>query len=519
MNKEFRKYADEVVSGKIVAGHLVKLACRKYLSWLDGERDDIEFREDKAKKVENFINRLKHQTGKGFYNKPFILQDWQKWVVYNMFGFYYRGTDRRVINNAYIQISRKCGKTSLASAIGLYAMIADGEPGAEVDIVAPTRAQSQICLASATEYIGTVNKGGLFTTLRNKIKFPNRKAFMQIMSSDAKFGDGFNSHVGILDEYHAFETNKVADLIVSSMGARTNPMMIYITTAGFNLYGPAKEYRDMCVELLQGLKDDDSVFAAIYELDSQDDWTDSNNWKKAVPSLGVTVSKSYIEKQIRMARNNTSTEVNVKTKNLNMWCQSNEVWITHEDLMENMHKIDLADFEGSPCYYGIDLATRKDLAGFAILFPPNPMREKFPDKFVFTVRAFVPEDNLQTSKNADLYRRMKQGGFLITTPGNVTDYDYILNEMKKCTEQTGFPEYVAYDEFNASQFTINAQEIGYNMEPFSQQLGSFNRPTKEFERLLLSGKVVLDYSPLLLWCFQNVTLKEDPITENIKPIK
>lgn len=140
MNKEFRKYADDVVSGKIVAGHLVKLACKKYLSWLDGERDDIEFREDKAKKVENFINRLKHQTGRGFYNKPFILQDWQKWVVYNMFGFYYRGTDRRVINNAYIQISRKCGKTSLASAIGLYAMIADGEPGAEVDIVAPTRA-------------------------------------------------------------------------------------------------------------------------------------------------------------------------------------------------------------------------------------------------------------------------------------------------------------------------------------------------------------------------------------------
>ena len=198
---KYTQYAKAVTDGQIVAGELIKLTCQRYLSWFD--KDDRYFDCDAADRPVKFISKLKHTTGK-FNGKPFILQDWQEFLVYHIFGWKWKETGTRVIRNAYIQIARKCGKTSLLSAIALYCLMCDGEAGAEVDICAPSRDQSNICFTSAKNYAESINKGSLLRSMRNVIIFPKTKSKIKTMSSDSKFGDGFNTSLGIIDEYAAF---------------------------------------------------------------------------------------------------------------------------------------------------------------------------------------------------------------------------------------------------------------------------------------------------------------------------
>ena len=274
IDNKYKQYAQDVIDGKIIAGELIRLACVRYLSWFN--RDDIYFDTEKAERPIKFIAKLKHFTGK-FKGQPFILQDWQKFMIYNIFGWIRKDNGTRLIRNAYIQISRKCGKTSLASAIGLYGLIADNEAGAEVTTVAPSKEQSRIAFKNASSYLESINKFSFFKALRNEIRFDRTKSRFRIMSSDANFGDGFNPSIAIIDEYHAMKDNDIPNVLISGMGMRTQPLMLYITTAGTNLFGPCKKYRDMCEEIMRGVKQDDTVFALIYELDKDDDVEDKNS--------------------------------------------------------------------------------------------------------------------------------------------------------------------------------------------------------------------------------------------------
>jgi len=510
MLEEYKKYALDVVEGTIVAGEMVRLQCQRFLDWFD--RDDIEFRCDRADKPVKFISHLKHTEGE-FYNQPFTLLDWQKFLMYGVFGWYYKGTDTRVINNVYVEISRKNGKTSLCSALALYGIVADGEHGAEVDFAAPSREQANIAFRSATHYAESVHLGSkLFHCLRNTITCKPMKSRIRIMSSDSKLGDGFNPGIGIVDEYHAFSDNGVPEVLQSGMGMRQNPIMFYITTAGFDLSGPCKEYRDMCEDILRGNKVDDSVFALIYEMDADDDWTDESNWKKCCPSLGETVKLSYMRNQVNMAKNNPSMEVGVKTKNLNMWCQSEDVWLSDDVVRSRCEQLDLEDFRGCSCYVGLDLAAVSDLTALSIIIDKD-------GQFYSFSWSFMPQDTYADCFNSQLYRKFRTSApdkFLVT-PGNVTDYDYILDKLVEINEVCPI-QTIFYDSWNSTYLIIKATEMGFMCQPFSQSLGSYNRPTKEWERRMLSGGIVIDYNEALLWCHQNTTLKMDNF-QNVKPIK
>lgn len=518
IDEKYTKYAEGVVNGTIIAGELIRLACQRYLFFVQGGDPDIEFRPSEADRVVNFCKKLKHYEGE-YVGKNFIPCEWQCWMLYNMFGLYRKSTGLRLIRSAYIQIARKCGKSFLASAIGAYMLCADGEAGSQVDIVSPSRKQSAICFESCSKFIQGINKNKLFKILRNEVKFDARSSKLRVMSSDAKFGDGFNTHCGILDEFHAFESNAIPDLLTSSMGMRRQPMMIYITTAGKNYYCPCKDYRDMCENILRGLAHDDSIFSAIYEMDEGDDWLNESNWHKCVPSLREGVAKiDYIRGELTKAKNNPSLLVGVKVKNLNMWCQSADIWIPDKYLDMSMHKVDLNRFpDGELCYMGVDLAKVDDFTAYALLFPPNPEREYFPEKYVFKIRTYCPREFRRTKAqlyNFDKWISEKQ---LTITPGNTTDYDYILRDMVHDSKR--FYMYkAAYDPWNSSQWAINATNIGMCIAPYSQTLASFNRPTKELTRLILQGHVVIDSSALTKWSFKNVELKFD-WNENCKPIK
>lgn len=512
--EKYTKYARDVLEGRITAGYLIKLACKRYMSFL--ERDDMEFRQQAADKPVNFISKLKHTEGQ-FFNKPFILQDWQAFVIYAMFGFYWKDTDKRVCRNAYIQISRKCGKTSLASALALYGLIGDNEPGAEIDFVAPSQEQTRIGFRAASNYAESINRNGILNCLRNTITFNPTKGRVRMMSSDAKLGDGFNPHFAIIDEYHALENNDLPNVMMSGMGMRRNPMMIYITTAGFNIYGPCKEYRDMCEDILKDNKQDDTIFSFIAELDNGDDWFDSKNWKKAIPSLNITVTQDYINQQVTLAKNNVSMEVGVRTKNLNQWVQSSQVWLSDELIKQYMKSVPIEAFKNQIVTAGIDLAAVSDLTVYSIMAPPDESREFYPDKYIFKSFYYLPSECLENNKNWQKYRLWQQHKWLTVNPGNVTDYRYILDDMLGHIENFSFNG-IYYDSWQSTLFIIMATEEGLPCVPFSQSIGNFTKPVKTFELLLRKGDIIIDDNPITRWCFQNVVLKEDN-NQNAKPTK
>jgi phage terminase large subunit-like protein len=313
------------------------------------------------------------------------------------------------------------------------------------------------------------------------------------------------------------ETNDLPNVMMSGMGMRRNPMMIYITTAGFNVYGPCKEYRDMCADILEGEKVDDTIFALIYELDKDDDWIDESKWKKCIPSLNITVEEDYIKQQVTLAKNNVSMEVGVRTKNLNQWVESSQVWISDEIIRASMKPVPMEAFNGQIISAGIDLAAVSDLTVYSIMMSPNPDREFEPDKYVFKSFYYLPSECLENNRNWQKYRLWQQHKYLTVNPGNVTDYRYILDDMKGSMDKFMFNG-IYYDAWQSTLFIIMATEEGLPCVPYSQSIGNFTKPVKTFELLLKKGDIVIDDNPITRWCFQNVVLKEDH-NQNCKPTK
>ena len=508
IDTKFTQYAEDVINNRIVAGELVKLACKRYLSWF--ERDDIYFDQEKAERPVRFIAKLKHFEG-AYAGKNFELVDWQRFLVYAIYGWIRKDDNKRLVRNAYIQISRKCGKTALSAALGLYNLVADGEAGAEVDCVSPSSEQSKIAFKKASAFIEPINKFRLFRALRGEIRFDKNKSRFRIMSSDARFGDGFSPSFCIIDEYHAMQNNDIPNLLVSGMGYRRQPIMFYITTAGFNLFSPCKKYRDMCEEILRGVKQDDTIFALIYELDKDDDIEDSSVWKKCCPSLGITVTDDYMKQQLLMMKNNPSDEVPILTKTFNKWCQSSESWLPYSLILEHTKKVDITTApQNTYSILGVDLAAVSDLTCLSCCYNIDGI-------FYFKTWIFIPEVALEESPNKQMYKDWLKDGLIEVTPGNATDYDYVLNKILEINKYIKVVK-VMYDSWNATQFTENAIQQRVKMEPFSQSLGNFNRPTKEFERLLRLGKVIIDDNEAVRWCFANCTLKVDN-NDNSKPVK
>ena len=409
-------------------------------------------------------------------------------------------------------MARKNGKTALAAGIGLNALFNDDEDGAEVYFAANSRDQVKI---SAWPLCSSFSKsfdpkGKYLKVYRDTIKFDRTLSWLKVLAADSTKLDGPNPSTFILDEYHAAKTNSLKAVLESGQGMRENPLEIIITTAGFDKTGPCYELRKTASEILNGTKNDDSFFMAIYSLDPDDDWTDENVWIKANPNLDVTVKRSYLKKEVKKASNTPSDEVNVKTKNLNVWCDSAVTWIPDDYLTAVLAKVEPDKLEEKDCFCGIDLSAVSDLAAVAFAYITDDMT-------YIKVFYYLPEDALNTKENKQLYGEWHRQGWLTLTPGNVVDYDYILNDLMEADKQC-YINKVGYDDWNATQFVINATNNGLPMEPVSQSIGSFNRPTKEMERMILSKRCVIDDNPITRFCFKNVTMKIDH-NGNTKPSK
>lgn len=516
-SKIYIQYANDILNGNIKACEAIQLACKRFIGWFD--RNDIYFDYEDVDRKIRVVSRLRHFTGK-HNGKHFDLLPWQQFCVANIFGWKYKDSNLRVTRNVFIMVSRKAGKTAFAGALAILCAIADNENGAEIELVANSRQQAKIAFDITSNFCGSVDvhRKKIFKRYRDSIIIDKTKSKIQVLSSDAMGNDGYNSSCFVLDEFHAAKNWDLYNVLKSSQGMRQQPLAIIITTAGFLLNSyPCYEHRQTCLDILKGNKVDDSQFTAIYELDDGDDWCDESNWIKCAPSLGQTVSYEYLREQVLQAKNNPALETGVKTKNFNVFCQTKNVWIPDNYLQKSFGRYDFNDLKDEDCYMGVDLSAVSDLTAVSVMFPPNEERTLYPDKFIFKNYIYLPDSALDESVNSDLYKLWKKQGHLICTNGNVVDYDYILKDILQVYEDT-YLLAIGYDSWNATQFAINATSEGLPLYPYSQSIGNFNKPTKAFEMLLREGKVIMDYNPVVRWCFNNVELKWD-YNANCKPNK
>lgn len=517
MEYTYEKYAEDVENGYIVVCDNIRLAVERYREFQS--RDDIYFDENDVQRKLRFISKMKHTKGQ-FNGKNFIMLPWQQFVMANIFGWKYKSDNTRVTKKVLLLLSRKSGKTAMMAAICLCCMIADGEIGGECDFVANSKAQAAIALEHCQDFASSIDpQQKLFKQYRNEIRCKLTKSKIQVLASDSMGLDGYNASLFLVDEFHAAKTLDLYNVMKSSQGSRLNPLALVISTAGFlvgNQY-PLYSYRETCINILKGLSKDDSQFTMLFELDEDDDWQDEDVWEKCQPSLNQTVNIGYMRDEVNSAINNTSLEVGVKTKTLNIFCQSANTWIPEQKIVDVSEDIDLSKLKNETCFCGVDLSAISDLTAYSLCFPPNEDRSYYPDKYIFKTFIYIPQVALEESSNATTYKSWKYKNLVRITSGNVTDYDEILNDQIEVTKDLSLYE-VAYDSWNASQYATNATNAGLPMKPFSQSLGNFSAPTKLLELLIRSDKCVIDNNEVIRWMFSNIELKTD-WNDNIKPIK
>lgn len=504
-------YAEQVRSGEILVCEYVRLAVRRYYTDLDRALDKGWYFDKKAAmRAIRFIEKLKHTKGE-WAGQRFRLEPWQQFVLWNIFGWKNADGMRR-FRYAYIEIARKNGKTALSAGIGLYMLFADGESRPEVYSAATVKDQAKICFSDAVEIVKATDLKNYLTPYRNSIVYELKGGTMKPLSSDYGTHDGLNPSCGIIDEFHAHKDSGMFDVIKSAFGARRQPLMFIITTAGFDKSGACYAYRENVIKVLRGVNEDDSLFGIIYTLDDKSEWDDPKMWIKANPNLGVSLSADYLADQVKDAKNRPEAVRNVMTKNVDLWVDAERTWILDDAWQKCIGTTAPADLKGCACWGGLDLSNVSDITAYVLLFHEN-------DCFQLLPHFWIPEEKMleKVRKENINYDKWVAEGYVTVTPGNVIDYDFVKADILRIVADYDLRT-SAYDRWNASQTIIDLQNEGMECNPFGQGYGSMSAPTKEFEKLVLTGKIEHFGNPVLRWMLASTLVKTDP-AGNIKPDK
>ena len=505
------QYAQQVLDGEVLVCEFVTLAVKRYYNDLENALDKGWYFDRKAAiRAIGFIEKLKHTKGK-WAGQRFKLESWQQFILWNIFGWMKADGTRR-FRYVYVEIARKNGKTALSAGIGLYMLFADGEARPEVYSAATVKDQARICFSDAVEIVKKTDLKNYLSPYRNSIVYELKGGTMKPLSSDYGTHDGLNPSCGIIDEFHAHKDSGMFDVIKSAFGARRQPLMFIITTAGFNKNGACYAYRSNVIKILQGINEDDSLFGIIYTLDSKEEWDNPKMWIKSNPNLGVSVFPEYLADQVNDAKNRPEAVRNVMTKNVNLWVDAEKTWILDDMWQKCIGTTDIESLRGCQCWGGLDLSNVSDITAFVLLFHEN-------EKFQLLPFFWIPEEKMleKIRKENINYDKWSSLGFVRVTAGNVLDYDFVKADILQIVEVYDLQS-TAYDRWNASQTIIDLQNEGMECSPFGQGYGSMGAPTKEFEKMVLTEKIEHFGNPVLRWMMASTVVKTDP-AGNIKPDK
>ena len=468
----------------------------------------------KADFVVKFIEQLCHTKGI-WAGEKFELIDWQEQIIRDLFGIV-KPNGYRQFNMAYVEIPKKQGKSELAAAIAIYLLCGDGEERAEIYGCAADRQNATIVFDVASDMIRmcpALAKRCKIQASTKRITYLPTNSFYQVLSAEAYSKHGFNIHGVVFDELHTQPDRKLFDVMTKGSGdARQQPLYFLITTAGSDTKSICYEVHQKAKDILDGRKHDSTFYPVIYGAEMDDDWTDPNVWKKANPSLGITVDIEKVRVACESARQNPSEENTFRQLRLNQWTKQAVRWMQLEKW--NACKGDFTpDFlKGRVCYGGLDLSSTTDITAFVLVFPPTSEDEHY-----YVLPYFwIPEENMErrVAKDHVPYDIWAKKHFLQTTEGNVIHYGFIEEFIDELGKVYNIKE-IAFDRWGAVQMSQDLDNLGFTVIPFGQGFKDMSPPTKELMNLVLSGQLRHNGHPILDWNMDNVCVRVDP-AGNIK---
>jgi len=507
-------YIDGVLSGKIKTGELIRLSVQRHVNDLARQGTTefpYQFDSVAGERWIKFAQMCRHWKGEKA-RQNVILEPWQQFHFVNLFGWKRMDGTRR-FRSAYTEVARKNGKTTLCALKAMAHLKIDNEAGAQVYFAATKEEQARIGFGDVQKIINaTPGLPELYKIYTKSVVMGD--SFMKPLGSDSNTQDGYDPSYGIIDEYHAHPDSHMLNVIESGMGSRVQPMIDIITTAGFNRLSPCySEARKTSIEILKGIKQDESHQAMIFSLDDGDDWKDPETWIKSNPNLGVSVRLQFLHDRFTKARNEGgSKEVDFMTKNLNIWTDALAVWVPDDAWMACYEPFTLEDMADYPCYFALDLASTMDTTCLALLFDAGEHLYLYPF-------FLVPDETMEkrTKKDGLQYRQWVRDGHMHTTPGNVTDYDYIRQLLNGLKDSVRFVKGF-YDDWNTSDIIPRLVDDGFDMEPMTQNIKQMSTPTKEFEKMIWGKRIRHNGHPVMRWQMSNVMIKRDA-NENYKICK
>ena len=522
-----KRYAEQVVAGDIPACRWVRLACQRQLddlSRLKGKASAYRFnpvltdREGrKFRPADNLcalIERLPHVKGP-LAGEPILLEPWQVFILSSVFGWV-KSDGKRRFRRSYIEVPRGNAKSTLSSAVALYMLAADREGGAEVYSLATTRDQARIVFgdaqAMARRSLGFRQRFAVDVGAHNMHVLASGSKF-EALSAEGSTLDGLNIHFGCIDELHAHKTRTVYDVVETGTGKRDNSLLWVITTAGSNRAGICYEVRTFVTKLLDGVFADDTQFGIIYGLDEGDDWTHESALIKANPNWGISVRPEVLLPLQAKAMQLPSAVNNFKTKHLNEWVNADTAWMdmrAWDACVDN--SMDLEALHGQPCWIGLDLASKTDIAALVMLFA----HPEIAGAYMVFAKYYLPEDTVQATGNSQ-YPGWMRSGRLTVTPGNVIDFSWIEADLLDIASRFEVVA-VAFDPFQATQLSTRMLSEGLPMIEVRPTVLNFSEPMKTLEALVLQKKLVHDGDPVLAWMASNVVAHTD-VKDNIYPRK
>ena len=445
--------------------------------------------ERKADYAVSFIECLKHTKG-SFYNAPFKLLGWQERIIRDLFGII-KPNGYRQFNTAYIECPKKQGKTELAAAVALLMTCGDGEQRAEVFSAAADRQQASIIFMVAADMVKlcpALDARCKILYSQKRIIYKPTNSFYQVLSADAPTKHGFSIHCLCFDELHNQPNDKLFNVLTKGSGdARKQPLMFIITTAGNDIHSVCYQQHQKAQDILDGRQHDPTFYPVIYGAPMDADWTDPEVWKKANPSLGVTIDIEKLEAACNSAKQNPAEENVFKQLRLNMWVSSLTRFIPEHIYDLGNQPIDLEALKGRDCYGGLDLSSTGDITAFVLMFPPRVPEEKY----IMLPFFWIPEDTIpQRVRRASVpYDVWYQQGYLMATEGNVIHYGFIEKVIEELGKTYHILE-IAFDRWGAVQMTQNLEGMGFTVIPFGQGFKDMSPPTKEFYKLLMEGGIL-----------------------------
>lgn len=500
-------YAKLVIQGEIIANKWVKLACERHLKDLKRSREDPDFPwkfdEEKGWRPIRFIEKKCHPTKGSF--KHLVMQPWQHFVVGSMFGWINKSTGVRRYRESLIFVARKNGKTELESGLADYMAGFDGENGPNVYFLANSQKQASLLYeGSRTMIQKSPWLSDRFVPNRSEIRYPKTGGKILAMSAEKNNKDGENVHFAVFDEIHEYQDYSLINVMRNSRGTRKQPLIVYITTAGYVLDGPLVDMVDQGHDTLDNYEDDinNRTFYYLASLDDKEEVNDPKMWVKANPNIGLMQLADMIT-DFQNERRVPAQFADWLTKRFNIFSEVDELsYITPEILQKNTRHLDLEELRGRECVGGYDLSDTEDFTSACLEFPLD-------DGGVFILEhSWIPHARYERDKNPERIRKWEHDGEVTIIPGDYVDYSYVLDWFNEQAQKYDIT-IIRYDPAKAIRLNKELEEAGFETDKVRQGFFTLGGAMQNFKELLLDGKVVFNEQSMFKWYLNNVHLRQD----------